>query len=499
VSDAESSVVQAWREAKSLAELEVRLGGTAPLDQLLDTIVGFLRRYIVVTDIQADTIAVWIAHTYVVECFRATPYLNFCSPEMGSGKTTALEVLEVTSRGGLTADDLTGAALFRLVEKRRPTLLIDEVDGVFGKQNSDTAQDLRKLLNSGYRQGKRVFRMGGPQRDELKEFDPFSAKATAGLNELPGTLAHRSIPIAMQPPRPDELYEDFDPEEAEEVATKIRLQLDAWAREAEGALRDPRLKPAKLPELDARGNEIWRPLLRVADQAGGRWPEAIRNAARELSGGDRRRKTSVRVQLLGDVQQVDFPSDEKISCRALADALNELEDAPWGAWNDGKGITTRELGKKFAPYGILARSMRGDDWRGNGYERAQFEDAWARYIPVALDSNRDTVTTRMNAEESDDSNHDTDEIVTVSREASNPHGKSDVTVVTVSNEGNGVRSLSEQEKAVLRDRVAREELERQDEERRAADERLKEEFQDELDLGTASLEQIHRANEAGLL
>ena len=40
----------------------------------------------------------WVAHTYVYDCARATPYLHFHSPEPGSGKTAALEVLQLVCR-----------------------------------------------------------------------------------------------------------------------------------------------------------------------------------------------------------------------------------------------------------------------------------------------------------------------------------------------------------------------------------------------------------------
>jgi hypothetical protein len=36
----------------------------------------------------------------------------------------------------------------------------------------------------------------------------------AGLNQLPGTLAHRSIPIAFKPPGPGDVHEDFDDDDA---------------------------------------------------------------------------------------------------------------------------------------------------------------------------------------------------------------------------------------------------------------------------------------------
>jgi hypothetical protein len=88
------------------------------LAQLLEEAWAFFRRYIVVDDLQADTVALWAAHSYVFQCARATPYIYFWSPEYGSGKTTALEVLEVVTRDGLTVDDLSGAALFRLTVHR---------------------------------------------------------------------------------------------------------------------------------------------------------------------------------------------------------------------------------------------------------------------------------------------------------------------------------------------------------------------------------------------
>jgi hypothetical protein len=170
--------------------------GKVPLDYVRE----FFCRYVVVESQQADAIAIWIAHTYVFETSRATPYLHFCSPEWGSGKTTALDVIAELAARAISIDDISGAALFRLIEADSPTVLLDEVDGVFGKKSSDVAEDHRKLLNSGYRKGKQAIRCGGRNNTELQRFNIFCPKALAGLNELPGTLAHRAIPIAMKPP-----------------------------------------------------------------------------------------------------------------------------------------------------------------------------------------------------------------------------------------------------------------------------------------------------------
>lgn len=134
------------------------------LASVLEEIRRYYRRYVVVTDIQADAIALWVVHTYVYDEFRATPYLHFWSPEPESGKTTSLEVLEPIVRDGFVVDDATGAVLYRFVDDRKPTLLFDEVDGVFSKKDDDS-KVVQKILNSGYKKGKRVLRMGGGEND----------------------------------------------------------------------------------------------------------------------------------------------------------------------------------------------------------------------------------------------------------------------------------------------------------------------------------------------
>lgn len=401
---------------------------------LLDDVGVFFRRHIIVDELQVDAISLWVLHTYVFTTGRATPYLHFCSPEPGSGKTTALDVLELLCAHAVTIDGISGAALFRLIDKAKPTVLLDEVDGVFAKKGSEAAEDHRMLLNSGYRKGKHVFRCVG-HKNEVKGFKVFCPKSLSGLHELPGTLAHRAISISMKPPRLDERYEDFDPEDVEQEAAAIRARLCAWAEAAEGDLRDPRLKPAKLPELDARGNEIWRVLLRIADLAGGRWPEAARAAALKLSAGDRRSdEASLGVKLLIDIKEVFV--DEKMTCVDLVDALNALEDSPWGGWSDGRGITTRELGRKLKPYGIRAKPIRIEGERaGNGYEREQFEDAWSRYLRDSDISTGTPGTTGSQSQNMAISQPVQEAFIPVVETGANQHEHRDVPVVPVGKGG----------------------------------------------------------------
>jgi hypothetical protein len=418
-------------------------GPTPVLAELLEDARAFFTRYIVVTGVQADAVALWIAHTYVYDCGRATPYAHFRSPEPGSGKTAALEVLALCCKTAYAVDDLTAAAMFRLIEKRHPTLLFDEVDGVFGKKASDSTEDIRKVLNSGYKRGKKAVRCVPPS-NEIKEFDVFCPKALAGLHELPGTLAHRAIPIDMQPPLPSDLYVDLDDDEALDAETAtLRSRFQAWADSAEPVLRDPRLKPVKLFALDARGNEIWRTLFRISDLAGEDWPERARAGALELSGGSRRADdVSQGIQLLADIRRVFVDTsqtpakvEDRLTCKVLAELLNALDgdEGEWGGWNDGKGITTRQIGRRLKSFRVLARKLRLDGERtANGYEREQFEAVWERYLPH---SEKETGTNRNNvgAEPSRDQRETGTSAsetanVPVSKNGANLHEHSDVPV-----------------------------------------------------------------------
>ena len=402
---------------------------SSELAVLLDETSVYVRRFVVLNDAQLVAISLWVAHTYVYETARATPYLHFWSPDPGSGKTTALEVIGILSHDGIVADDLTMAALFRLIDSKRPTLLFDEVDGIFNKKNSDGAEDIRKILNSGYAADKKVWRCVGP-KNELQSFNVYCPKALAGLNHLPNTLAHRAIPIAMKPPRHDDVYEDFDPEFVEDDAATLRSGLEAWALEAEQYLRDPRLVPAKLAGLDSRRNQIWRVLFRIADLAGGDWPLDARTVALSLSSGETSDdESSLGVQLLRDIREVFV--EEHVAAADLVARLNSLDQSPWGGWSDGSGINSRSLGWKLKPYGIKAKSVRVDDQTPKGYERDQFMDAWDRYLRIPETKEQQATQPAFPSRSEGVSKATQDVDVPLLKTASIPHEQTDVAVVAL--------------------------------------------------------------------
>lgn len=76
---------------------------------------------------------------------------------------------------------------------------MDEVDAIFSNARADGNEDLRGLLNSGYRRGATAGRAAIRGKEVVTEDWPtFCPVALAGLNALPDTLMTRSIVIPMK-------------------------------------------------------------------------------------------------------------------------------------------------------------------------------------------------------------------------------------------------------------------------------------------------------------
>ncbi len=134
----------------------------------------------------------------MVEHFHTSPRLAPLSPEPESGKTRVLEILELLTPNSMLILSPSPAAIFRKLAQEQNTLLIDEVDGIFTKRGKDDQnEDLRGLLNSGYRRGATIPRCVGPKH-EVQDFAVFAATALAGIGDLPDTVMTRSIVIPMR-------------------------------------------------------------------------------------------------------------------------------------------------------------------------------------------------------------------------------------------------------------------------------------------------------------
>jgi len=338
----------------------------------LDQVRGLLTEYVVLPDGAADFLAAFALVTHCLDAFDVAPYVAVLSPAPECGKTRLLEVLELVVARAWRPVTLTGAVLFRGIEAKQPTLLLDEAEVV--RHDGDAAENVLALLHAGYRRGSKAERCVG-ERFALVEFQVFSAKVFAAIGDLPSTLLTRCVVIRLRRRAPSEPVGRFHFKELQPLASELQARGQRFGQDNKAALA---AFAAPLPVvLSDRQEEVWRPEFAVAAVVGGTWPARLEAAVHALLGS---RKDSDGEQLLRDVRLIfqEHGADALTSAALVAD-LNALETSKWGDWH-GKGLTAVGLAALLKPFDVQPTRWREGTETPRGYKRQQFADAWARYL-----------------------------------------------------------------------------------------------------------------------
>ena len=353
--------------------------GAEVLDELRDT----FNKYLVLPVGAAVVMALWTLNTYLTECFEHTPYLAITSPTKRSGKTTTIHVIKAHVRRALSADNVSPAALFRVIEKAAPTLLIDEVDRV------QPDSDVWGILNSGHTRGGAVLRTVG-ENHEPRAFGTYCPKLLAYIrparSPVPDTVEDRSIRVMIQRRGRGEQREKLRSRILEAAAAPLRRKLARWAEDHQGELAEAR--PAVPDELDDRATDSWEPLLAIADEAGGEWPSTARALALRFS-ADRAEEEAEApgVLLLLDLGALletgVLKADELgIAGETVVRLLRDLPDRPWRTWGrKGDGITETALARLLRPFGPRPEKEGPRQYRRMRYAETILRAACDRFSP----------------------------------------------------------------------------------------------------------------------
>ena len=341
-----------------------------------------LKTYLDLSDGADLVIALWVLHAWTIDVSHVSPILAITSPDKRCGKTTLLKLLNRLVRRPLIAANISPAAVFRVIERSAPTLLIDEADS-FLKDN----EPLRNVLNASHdRENAFVIRCHG-ETNEPERFCVYSAKAIAVIGRMHETLMDRSIEIVMQRTTNKSLPKLRSSNRASFEA--LQRQCARWAEDHmdEASKADP-----QLPEHIAhRAEDNWFELFRMATIAG--VAEDALSVIKKWLEDDK--ELGINEQLLSDIKQVyEESGSEFLSSDALCYALSNMVDRPWSEWSRGKPISSRKLASRLKPYGIQPEQTRQDQRVVRGYVRAGFLSTWGRYLdqqtvtPVTIEKNQ---------------------------------------------------------------------------------------------------------------
>lgn len=370
--------------------------------------VEFLATYIVLPRDTLTVVVAWVAAAHLTDVWDRFPHLAITSPEKRCGKTRFLQLLELLLPNPHNTANISPAAIWRLIEKCRPTLILDEAQSI-SRLGSESAEVTREILNSAIDRNAAVIRCVGKDH-EPKAFSVYCPKVVALIGELDGVLADRCLPVEMKRKTEDEASQPIRSRVVEPLGHAIRDRLGEWAE----ANRDRiALVYDTLDTFDISNDRMAELLLplqavcvvdaelngvaglggftgEVPTNGGTTAVDVLRCYARDLevkeNSADR---MSPGVRLLTCCRVIFNPTKngkpakpvEFLPTADLIAVLVAMPEEGWAHFTRGKSITPEALANLLKPYGI--KSQRNRDQTARGYFAFQFKEAWSRYLTTA--------------------------------------------------------------------------------------------------------------------
>jgi DNA primase len=324
-----------WRYSDLRRFLE---GETIAPGEAFDTIHELFTTYVDFrSDVESRMLTLWTIATYFYTMFPAFPYLTLNGPK-NSGKSTVMRVLQPLAFNMITTSDPTGPSMFRLIHQTSCTVGIDEAERYHNPKDPGM-QQIRQLLNSGYKQGMPAIRLIGEDM-KPQAFDVYSPKILAAIAGLEDILASRCIAIPMR--RTDKKMPSFPPDF--DGAT-LRHQLYVLALTSFQQVYRNYFERPELHKLHNRSGELWSPLVALAaffEEQGGisGLLEAISDAAswdEQMSEGkalsDREEAVLQALEMItrgkDDVMWVKSATLREQVARLLGQPVEKLGDTQW--------------------------------------------------------------------------------------------------------------------------------------------------------------------------
>ena len=385
VVNAPARMVQAVLEKRNRAKRDDTQGGSIGFEELepwpedvdggalIAEMSEIVSRYLVTGKGAPIAAALYVLLSYAYDCFDICPFFTIISPQRRCGKTQLVDVLGCLVNRAVLTSNVSPAALYRSIEKFRPTLLIDEADTfIHGKS------ELRGILNSGHRRSTAYILRCVGDNHEPKPFSTWAPKVVALIGRLPSTLDDRSIVVPMKRKRADERVERFRQPQLLKEAWSLRRKCCRWAVDHEEQLK--RFDAEAPEQLHDRARDNWEPLIAIAELCD--VGDEARNAALELSGHQSDDNETGTLLLVAIKAIFERSGKEKIFSKTLVGELWEREGEPWAEWGKlRRPITPNALAKLLKPYKIGPKDvyLEGKTLQGDRLE--DFTDSFSRYTP----------------------------------------------------------------------------------------------------------------------
>jgi hypothetical protein len=223
-----------------------KLGEKKTVQQLTEILDMYIKSVgLLPSESTRKLISYWLINTWVYDCFSATSYLTFMG-ETGAGKSELMFRIGMCTYRPMSLSGASSvSSFFRMVNKYKGTVMIDEGD----LQKSDTTQDVIKFYNQGAMKGRPITKMvdvvlpDGRHDYQEVAFQTYCPKMNT-LKKLmyDDAVTSRSIVIKLQPRETIELVKAGIPLNInEDIRNRaqavrnllVRYRMEKWQEEIE--------------------------------------------------------------------------------------------------------------------------------------------------------------------------------------------------------------------------------------------------------------------------
>ena len=347
---------------------------------LLADLSSLIGRYVSMPTHLADAVALWSVATWLHGHLDVSTFLNVTSATKRCGKSLLFEVIaELVYRPMPLSGGVSPAALFRMIEKCSPTLLLDEADTYFTE-----ATELRGVVNGSHRRNLAYALRCVGEDHEARRFTTWCPKAISGIGNLPDTVIDRCVTVRLKRRPPGLVLPNWS-ERDKILIEQLQRRIARWVDE-ETATILKECRRINFPDgLHDRARDAWRILLAIGAVAGGEWagPEGRARRACEHVNANLDGETGDREKLLADLCEVFRNSGDPdvLATKEILEALHAMEGRPWSEWKHDKPLSPRGLATLLKPFTVRPTTFR-QPYNGTqkGYRREQLEPIWRAYL-----------------------------------------------------------------------------------------------------------------------
>jgi len=326
--------------------------------QLYKDLKSYLQTHFDMQDKKEFSIVIaWALGTYVYDVFSAYPRLVFYGPKQ-SGKSKMLTFLSKLCNNSQYTIIPSTAAMFRIIQKWKPTLLLDE----FNLYSSSENKEVVAILRQGYKKGGQVPRCeklrikgedGSRELQEVVFYDVYCPIAFCGLTINDDQLLDRSIAINLiRSNRINIVNTEIDEKwfDKEKIVTweGLREKLMDLLKKEEVEECYKIIKECHIP-IAGRDKELWTPLLAIARFIGGPehnefWDDVVFYMQKYIKRKQEEDLSSFDLRVLAEIERLDDMG--KFQAKEIAELLNEFVSNP------KEQVTSHAVGHALKRLGI---------------------------------------------------------------------------------------------------------------------------------------------------